>query len=476
MLTRSRRQGLAIAAVALTALPSPASARPVKPTCRATTGTTAAGSATTIALPCRHAQRIRIVQGPAHGALRRVGRRGGRYTYTPSAGFAGVDRVRFAALARGRHSKTATALIRVAAPPPPAPPPPPPPPPEASRTPPPGPEPLPTPPPPPPAAYSNPVFPAGDDPFVLDDGGTHDDYWEYGTGDRFPILHSSDLVNWTPAGTAFAARPSWVVQTGDWHPWAPSVVHAGGQYVMFYTGLTPSTVHCVAVATSPAPGGPYTDRGPLSMDDGSDASSPIGCGDAAMSGNIDPAPFVDSDGHAYLYLSSDYDCTSGTCQGKPTISEIDLAADLLHATAARRALFVGDATWEQSGYGWKTVEGPAMVKHAGLYYLLYSGGSWFGAYGVGYATSSSPTGPFVKYTGNPILASTPEVHGAGGAGPVVTGPHGGLWLVYHGRDGSDSNPRRLRIDPFAWKPATTPGDPDVASVAGPTSGPQPTAP
>jgi beta-xylosidase len=195
-----------------------------------------------------------------------------------------------------------------------------------------------------------------------------------------------------------------------------------------------------------------------------------------MSGNIDPAPFVDSDGKAYLYMSSDYDCTSGTCQGKPTISEIGLSSDLLHATAARKALFAGDADWEQSGYGWKTVEGPAMVKHDGLYYLLYSGGSWFGSYGVGYATSSSPAGPFVKYAGNPILGSTAAVHSAGGPGPVVTGPHGGLWLVYHGRDGSDANPRQLRIDPFWWKAAATPGEPDVATVTGPSTGPQPVAP
>jgi beta-xylosidase len=320
------------------------------------------------------------------------------------------------------------------------------------------------------------VFLAGDDPFVLDDGDSHDNYWEYGTGERFPILHSTDLVSWTPAGTAFAARPSWVIQTGDWHPWAPSVVKAGGTYVMFYSALNPSVVHCVAVATSPTPGGPFTDHGPLTLADGSDASNPIGCGDASMSGNIDPAPFVDSDGKAYLYTSSDYDCTSGTCQGKPTISEIDLSSDLLHATAARKALFAGDANWEQSGYGWKTVEGPAMVKHDGLYYLLYSGGSWFGSYGVGYATSSSPAGPFVKYAGNPILGSTAAVHSAGGAGPVVTGPHGGLWLVYHGRDGSDANPRQLRIDPFSWKAGATPGEPDVATVTGPSTGPQPVAP
>ena len=44
-----------------------------------------------------------------------------------------------------------------------------------------------------------------------------------------------------------------------------------------------------------------------------------------------------------------------------------------------------------------------MLKHKGTYYLMYSGtGADSPNYGIGYATSKSPTGPFVKYAGNPI--------------------------------------------------------------------------
>ena len=54
--------------------------------------------------------------------------------------------------------------------------------------------------------YQNPVFgPAPmPDPFVLDNGGAHSDYWAYGTGGDFPMLHSDDLVHWTSEGTAMA--------------------------------------------------------------------------------------------------------------------------------------------------------------------------------------------------------------------------------------------------------------------------------
>src|SRR5687767_14279614 len=59
--------------------------------------------------------------------------------------------------------------------------------------------------------YTNPVL-AGDypDPSVIRVG---KDYWATATssewGPQFPILHSTDLVNWEIVGPAFAKRPEW---------------------------------------------------------------------------------------------------------------------------------------------------------------------------------------------------------------------------------------------------------------------------
>ena len=147
------------------------------------------------------------------------------------------------------------------------------------------------------------------------------DYYLYATGDRFPIWRSPDLVHWANVGTAFTERPVWTVQSGDWHPWAPAVARcpeatAPSCFILYYTALhgtlTPRP-HCVGVALSSAPGGPFTDLGPLTAEDGGvDASGrPIGCGDDAGYGNIDPAPFVDADGRAYLYVSTDRRCDRG---------------------------------------------------------------------------------------------------------------------------------------------------------------------
>jgi beta-xylosidase len=336
--------------------------------------------------------------------------------------------------------------------------------------------------------YQNPLFStaAMPDPFVLDNGGTHSDYWAYGTGDRFPMLHSDDLVHWTAEGPAMATRPSWVVSAADWNPWAPSVLPSSqpcpgttsnGCYIMYYVGLSATQgVHCIGVAISPTPAGPFVDQGPLDLASGATPGLPLGCGDATSRGNIDPSPFVDASGQIYLYVSTDNVCPgAGPCSFRPTISVIPLSPDGLTASGARVPLFSGDpGTWEAANLSTPTVEGPSLELHNGTYYLFYSGGNWRAAYGMGYATSSSPTGPFTKSPANPILTQTATVIGPGGGDRPVIGPHGGEWLVYHGRSAQDSIPRTLRLDPLIWAPSA--GGPDRPVIGGPTSTPQPNQP
>jgi beta-xylosidase len=75
-----------------------------------------------------------------------------------------------------------------------------------SRTPPVEPSPAPVPTAEPSGAYANPVFGESfPDPMVIRDDHA---YWAFGTGDRFPILRSPDLVHWRAAGHALAARAS----------------------------------------------------------------------------------------------------------------------------------------------------------------------------------------------------------------------------------------------------------------------------
>jgi len=357
------------------------------------------------------------------------------------------------------------------------------------------------------ATYTNPVFPnSAPDPGVMRDGSGY--YYAYTTGSLFPVLRSVDLVQWTRIGTALAQRPSWVVASGDSHPWAPSVLRSsracpGGAaapcYFLYYVGLsgqhTPAT-HCVGVAYSTTPGGPFTDLGPIpDQANATDASGrPPGCGDDAGYSNIDPAPFVDVDGRVFLYLTTDRGCAAPApgqeCPLQPTISVIPLTDDLVRAAGPRKPLFGGDAgTWEQSEA--PTVENPWMERRSGRYYLFYSGGSYLGAYGMGYATASAAMGdsgptPFTKSPQNPILeqaAGGPSPGGGSasvlspGGGSLVRGPQGGDWLVYHGRTGGYAEPRTLRIDRVVWNsdgtPSTSgPNSDGPVSVKGPTATPQ----
>jgi hypothetical protein len=326
---------------------------------------------------------------------------------------------------------------------------------------------------PPPGTYQNPVFGGLADPMGLHDLG---DFYTYGTGELFPVLHSTDLVHWTKVGTAMTSRPAWVPQSGEWNPWAPSVLRRDGAcpgttstacYFMYYTGLNTSlspAANCIGVATSPTPAGPFTDHGILATDPPTtDASGrPLGCGDAAGYSNIDAAPFIDpADGKGYLYLSTGHE-PSGAW--RRTISVIPLADDLVHAAGPRQPLFSMTQPWERD-----VVEGPWMTHHRNGYYLLYSGASFTDAsYAMGYAFASSPTGPFVKPSSEPILKSTADVIGPGG-GSVITGPRGDDWLVYHGR-AAPGGARTLRIDPLVWNDAA---DPPTVTVRGPTTSPQP---
>jgi beta-xylosidase len=189
---------------------------------------------------------------------------------------------------------------------------------------------------------------------------------------------------------------------------------------------------------------------------------PIGCGDSAGYSNIDAAPLRDPvSGKVYLYLSTGHDATGAWHR---TLSVIPLSADLIHASGNRIALFAATQGWEQG-----IVENPWMQVHRSTYYLFYSGGNWTDAsYAMGYARSSSPTGPFYKRSTNPILKSTADVIGPGG-GSTTLGPHGGDWMLYHGRAYA-GGPRTLRIDPVVWKDTVTPS---TATVRGPTTSPQP---
>ncbi len=72
-----------------------------------------------------------------------------------------------------------------------------------------------------------------------------------------------------------------------------------------------------------------------------------------------------------------------------------------------------------------------MIKQNGRYYLLYSGsGADTPDYAVGYATGTSPLGPFTRAEHNPILHRSDGLFGPG-HGCAVRDGGGQWWFVYH---------------------------------------------
>jgi beta-xylosidase len=261
------------------------------------------------------------------------------------------------------------------------------------------------------------------DPSVIADGGGYYAFstqtaWER-AGHVFPILASRDLASWSYVGDVFSAPPLW--GRGDW--WAPAVVRRGQSYFLYYSGLARSGMHCVAVATATAPAGPYTDHGPIACQDGTRAA-----------GYIDASPLV-AGGKAYLYFSVDGPV-------RHSISVVPLSADMLSVAGPRVELIGVSESWERAGNG--TVEGPSVFAWESSFVMLYSGGDWRKAYGMGSAIAASPMGPFVK-TGRPLLRNGGSLVGPGG-GSFFAAAGNRPWLAYHGWSGGG---RALYLSPLS---------------------------
>jgi hypothetical protein len=95
-----------------------------------------------------------------------------------------------------------------------------------------------------------------------------------------------------------------------------------------------------------------------------------------------------------------------------------------------------DRRWEEGSsileHRYRTPDG----RHRTVYYLTYSANNWESSqYGVGYAVSDDPLGPFTKYSGNPILSQDESLGMySTGHGSIAFSPDGTqLYYVHHGR-------------------------------------------
>jgi beta-xylosidase len=288
--------------------------------------------------------------------------------------------------------------------------------------------------------YTNPVlhpdnYPdvsSAADPFVFKD--TDGTYYCYVTGGGFPVFSSKDLVNWTYRGKAFPkARAKWATINF----WAPEVVKIGNIYYLNYTGsATEDAPKRIGLAKSKSPVGPFDDV----------SSEPFY--NLGTKGCIDSHIFTDDDGRTFLYYSLALRQNVVNGINRSEIWVVELNPDLSGVKSAAKQLFYPTHAWESN-----VNEAPVMVKRNGIYYLMYSGNGYGNAnYAVGYATASSPTGPFTKYVGNPILIHTGLGNKVTGTGhnSVTVSPDGSeLICVYHSHINLaelGGGPRKVNID------------------------------
>lgn len=281
------------------------------------------------------------------------------------------------------------------------------------------------------------------DPFIYNDNGT---YYMYGTSEPqkgIKVYQSTDLKHWigpvgATGGFALAKDDVW----GNTNYWAPEVYHYNGKYYMFF-----SVEEHIAVAIADNPKGPFNqqDKAPLL---GSKA--------------IDTHLFVDDDGRKYLYYVA---FTNGN-----VIWMAEMNDDLLSIKKNTiQKCIEASQVWEFSKKEpvAKVNEGPFMLKHNGTYYLVYSANHFANPdYGIGYATSSAPTGPWTKYIGNPILSSNDSLTGPGHCG-FFNDQDGNLFIVYHTHFSSTQlRPRIVHINRCEFV-KNSGGGPDILKILPP---------
>ncbi len=299
-------------------------------------------------------------------------------------------------------------------------------------------------------SYQNPLDVSVADPFILKDNGI---YYLYGTtydADGFSVYTSTDMVHWTRRGLCWKKTSSTWAQ-GEF--WAPEVMKAGSTYYFYYTGHNPAiNRRNICVASSSSPLGPFID-----------VTTPLLPTDYPY---IDGHPYQDPiTGKRYLFAVRDSSAPSA-------IVVTELAEPPIASTGVLKDVMTVSQAWEGS---W--VEAPFIIRHNNWYYMMYSA-RWFweSEYSVGYATASSPMGPWTKSYTNPIMQQTSTASGPGHNSAILSPDGTELFTAYHTHLSFDGGgPRQLAIDRLSFNPHPTTGQPAVLSLANgaPTTSIQP---
>lgn len=233
---------------------------------------------------------------------------------------------------------------------------------------------------------------------------------------HFDAFSSSDLVSWERHERVLSSHD---IEWAHRAMWAPSVVENDGRYFLFFSAndlqrpggplYDPNDPdnHAggIGVAVASRPEGPYQDHlGHALIADFYNDAQPI-----------DQFVF-EADGVWYIVYGGWRRCNIGQ----------------LDDSFTRLKPFPDGETFKDitpDGY----VEGPTMFERGGLWYFLWSEGSWGNdTYHVVYATGPSPLGPWQRQ--GTILRSDETIATGAGHNSVVRAPGTDDWyIIYHRR-------------------------------------------
>ncbi|MBN1867088.1 family 43 glycosylhydrolase [Candidatus Sumerlaeota bacterium] len=231
------------------------------------------------------------------------------------------------------------------------------------------------------------------------------------------ILHSKDLVNWTLIAqlyTRLDVDPRYDTFNGyGMGSWAPSIRYRNGRFWVFFS--TPDEGIFMTTATDPA--GPW---------------APLHCV-RSVAGWIDPCPFWDDDGQAYLihaYAKSRVGINSRL---------------ILHRMAPDGSALLDDGTEVFDGtISQPTIEGPKLYKRDGKYYIFAPAGGVAGGWQV-VLRSNNIYGP---YEDRVVLEQ---------GSTAIPGPHQGGWVELESGESwfvhfskTDALGRVVHLQPVSW--------------------------
>jgi beta-xylosidase len=237
--------------------------------------------------------------------------------------------------------------------------------------------------------YRNPILHADySDPDVIRVG---DDFYlvasSFNAAPGLPILHSRDLVNWTIIGHALPRQPPFDVFSKPQHGngvWAPAIRYHNETFYIFY----PDPDYGIYMVKAKDPAGPWSE--PLL--------------NKAAKGWIDPCPFWDDDGKAYL--------VSAFARSRSGIKSI-LVVSRMNEEGTK---LLDDGVMVFDGHEQDpTVEGPKLYKRNGYYYIFAPAGGVESGWQLA-LRSKNIYGPYERRV---VLAQGKT---------KINGPHQGAWV------------------------------------------------